>query len=541
MKIRQVVWWAAMVLVAGNATSVHAADLWVPAQYPTIQSAIDAAAHGDRIRVAPGLYEESVSFRGKAVVVRAEGGPAVTTIRKPEALRSPTVVFEQSESRASILQGFTITGGTGRFTSLWPCDCDGYQLGGGIFIAGASPTVLDCRIVQNNCFTYFSRGGGAYVDGSAMFEGCSFEDNNAGGGYGRGGGIYVAGGSPVIVNSRVARCLSNSYHYGFAGGIFVAGGAPTLRHVVLTQNNASHGPSSLSTNASTTLEGVHVSGARSPASEGDYRDEGGNSLAGDCNANGLDDLQDIAAGRSADSNGDRVPDECQTLGAWVVQPADATVGTGGNVALVASVNVAASYRWFRNGAPLQDGERVSGSASGRLIINALDETDFGFYECEATFGGQSVRTVRAFLRPCGPGIATQPTDQSVGVDMPVFFAVEMPPRSGCEPPLRYQWQRRNPMISDPAAPGAWIDLTDGGGFLNTTSSILGILRPTPGLATGYRCRIIGACSCNDGTGGFVYSTNTVNFTVACPADFNADGGVDFNDVEEFFFRWENGC
>jgi probable HAF family extracellular repeat protein len=28
---------------------------------------------------------------------------------------------------------------------------------------------------------------------------------------------------------------------------------------------------------------------------------------------------------------------------------------------------------------------------------------------------------------------------------------------------------------------------------------------------------------------------------ACPSDFNADGGVDFSDVEAFFERWENGC
>jgi hypothetical protein len=33
----------------------------------------------------------------------------------------------------------------------------------------------------------------------------------------------------------------------------------------------------------------------------------------------------------------------------------------------------------------------------------------------------------------------------------------------------------------------------------------------------------------------------VNFNIACPADFNADGGVDFTDVEAFFERWENGC
>jgi hypothetical protein len=33
----------------------------------------------------------------------------------------------------------------------------------------------------------------------------------------------------------------------------------------------------------------------------------------------------------------------------------------------------------------------------------------------------------------------------------------------------------------------------------------------------------------------------VNFSVSCPADFNADGGIAVQDFEAFFERWENGC
>jgi hypothetical protein len=60
------------------------------------------------------------------------------------------------------------------------------------------------------------------------------------------------------------------------------------------------------------------------------------------------------------------------------------------------------------------------------------------------------------------------------------------------------------------------------------------------MATGFRCRLTGGCNCEGQPEEFVYST-TVNFTIACPADFNADGGIDFSDVEAFFERWENGC
>jgi hypothetical protein len=137
-------------------------------------------------------------------------------------------------------------------------------------------------------------------------------------------------------------------------------------------------------------------------------------------------------------------------------------------------------------------------------------------------------------------IARQPVDQSVGVDQPVFFVVETVTTPSCTTPVAYRWQRRNPLVADETAADAWLDLQDGGGFLNTGTPSLTILRPTPALATGYRCRISGGCGCEGTVGGTAF-TNTVNFGVACPADFNADGGIDFGDVEAFFERWENGC
>jgi hypothetical protein len=137
-------------------------------------------------------------------------------------------------------------------------------------------------------------------------------------------------------------------------------------------------------------------------------------------------------------------------------------------------------------------------------------------------------------------IARQPVDQSVGVDQPVFFVVETVATPSCTTPVAYRWQRRNPLVADETAADAWLDLQDGGGFLNTGTPSLTILRPTPALATGYRCRISGGCGCEGTVGGTAF-TNTVNFGVACPADFNADGGIDFGDIEAFFERWENGC
>jgi hypothetical protein len=137
-------------------------------------------------------------------------------------------------------------------------------------------------------------------------------------------------------------------------------------------------------------------------------------------------------------------------------------------------------------------------------------------------------------------ITRQPANQAVGVDQPVFFDVEVASSTGCTTPTVYRWQRRNPQVLDANAPDAWIDLQDGGGFLNTGTAAMAIQRPTAGLATGYRCKISGGCGC-EGSGSGVMYTNIVNFAPACPSDFNNDGSVDGDDVITFFERWDSGC
>jgi len=68
----------AVLIVA--AVSATAATLYVPDDYTTIQSAIDAAGGGTTILVRPGTYLENLDFKGKAITVRSELGPDVTSI-----------------------------------------------------------------------------------------------------------------------------------------------------------------------------------------------------------------------------------------------------------------------------------------------------------------------------------------------------------------------------------------------------------------------------------------------------------------------------
>ena len=69
-----------------NATGAQLPDgepqtLTVPSvEYPTIQSAIIDAKHGDTVLVAKGLYPEHIDFLGKGITVKSESGAGWTRL-----------------------------------------------------------------------------------------------------------------------------------------------------------------------------------------------------------------------------------------------------------------------------------------------------------------------------------------------------------------------------------------------------------------------------------------------------------------------------
>jgi hypothetical protein len=110
----------------------------VPLDTPTIQGAIDVAAAGDIVLVAPGTYVENINFHGKAITVESEQGAQATII--DGNLAGPVATFTSGEGRASILRGFTLQRG----------DASGQVLeGGGVRIDGSSP-IIQANIITNN-------------------------------------------------------------------------------------------------------------------------------------------------------------------------------------------------------------------------------------------------------------------------------------------------------------------------------------------------------------------------------------------------------
>jgi len=162
------------VLVLFLAIPVRAATLNVPAQYPTIQAAIDAAVDGDDVVVAPGTYNEAIDFLGKAITVRSSDGPRATTI-DASGLDTSVVRFVTDEGPESVLQGFTVTGGTGSVS--YPYD----SVGGGILVIGSSPMIQVSRPTIADCVVH----GNSASHGSAMYlysaipnlANCQFHEN----------------------------------------------------------------------------------------------------------------------------------------------------------------------------------------------------------------------------------------------------------------------------------------------------------------------------------------------------------------------------
>lgn len=160
---------------------------------PTVQAGIDSAAAGDTILVAPGRYIENINFLGKDVAVISDMGPEATTLDGSGQVET-VVLFENHESRAAVLEGFTITGGRGHVPEV------AARIGGGVFINGSSPTVRGNHIIDNEASSVgggigYERGG--LIGINPLIEGNLIEKNDANI---NGGGISVRGDATIRRN-----------------------------------------------------------------------------------------------------------------------------------------------------------------------------------------------------------------------------------------------------------------------------------------------------------------------------------------------------
>jgi hypothetical protein len=121
--------------------------------YCSIQYAIDAATDGDEVLVHDGTYEEDINFKGKVINIRSENGPYVTTI--DGGGNGSVVTFDSGEGEYSVLDGLTITNGSGTGGL--------FGFGGGIYCSKSYPTISNCTISGNSAGM---SGGGIYCSKS---------------------------------------------------------------------------------------------------------------------------------------------------------------------------------------------------------------------------------------------------------------------------------------------------------------------------------------------------------------------------------------
>jgi hypothetical protein len=179
-------------------------ELHVPAEYATIQEAIDATSKADIIVISDGVYNgegnRDIDFRGKSITVRSENGPSKCIIDCNGVEQEPHqgFIFHSGEESDSVLDGVTIM--------------NGYNgLGGGISCDEAGPTIRNCTIMGSTASDWVDGGYGGGICctySNTIVSDCMIIDNSAIGlpahaiiG-GAGGGIYC-----YKSNLTVAGCI----------------------------------------------------------------------------------------------------------------------------------------------------------------------------------------------------------------------------------------------------------------------------------------------------------------------------------------------
>jgi len=143
------------------------------------------------------------------------------------------VRFENNEGLDSALEGFKLTNGTGRK--------DGYFKGGGIYMNDSSPSVINCKIMENTAQV----GGGIYCHSSLttispLMENCKIIGNTAW----EGGGIYCHNTSPTINNNYI---LYNSDMQQCGGIICSWLSSPIITNNIIAWNSSEDGVGGVAT------------------------------------------------------------------------------------------------------------------------------------------------------------------------------------------------------------------------------------------------------------------------------------------------------
>ncbi|MHC4737571.1 MAG: right-handed parallel beta-helix repeat-containing protein [Planctomycetota bacterium] len=182
-----------------------------PADFDTIQAAVNAAYYGDTVLVADGTYtgdgNRDIEVDGKGITVRSENGPenCIIDCNAMWSEHHRGFTFHNNQDVNSVIEGFTIINGL-----TW--DEGG---GAGIICQDSRLTISNCNIRGN---TASGRGGYAagisVIDGIYLINNCTISNNS--GEHDGSGGISCENSALTISNSTVTDNFSERRR----GGIF---------------------------------------------------------------------------------------------------------------------------------------------------------------------------------------------------------------------------------------------------------------------------------------------------------------------------------
>jgi hypothetical protein len=258
--------------------SIRANIITVPTNYSSIQLAINASVDGDTIVILQGTYFENINLKGKKILLTSlfylsndTTYISSTIINGSQPVQPDTgscVLMISGEDSTTILQGFTITGGTG---TKW-LDEHGagtYREGGGILIQYSSPVIRHNSIIYNvatNTSGANGAGGGGlrigdcnpqilnniialnqarYGPGIVLnYTGCRIKNNlicyNSGGQDYLGGAAVWANSNPLTPTSKIIEnnTIYSNHAVAGTGGILSWGTSVIVTNNILWNNTS---------------------------------------------------------------------------------------------------------------------------------------------------------------------------------------------------------------------------------------------------------------------------------------------------------------
>lgn len=221
--------------------------LRIPRDYATIQEGIEAAQEGDIVLVDRGTYVENLDFKGKSISVKSVEGHKFTTI---DGNRKGSVVrFSGKETKRSVLEGFTLTNGSGTLVA----DEDGLNFcGGGIYCHfKASPTIRNNFILGNGVKGF---GGAVYchLEAAPRLANNTIKSNKAR----LGGGVFChADSAPLLKENSIYKNKAET-----GGAVYcVETAKAVIRNNFIGSNSAGEGYDEIegNTDTSTILENTY--------------------------------------------------------------------------------------------------------------------------------------------------------------------------------------------------------------------------------------------------------------------------------------------